>query len=213
MEKRITVVGLDAHKVSTNVAMLLSGETVRPSSGRCHRDSVGSPDGEEGRSVWRPAPGSVLLRGRPLRVRAAALDPGDGAGVRRSGAVADSAEAGERIKTDRRDARKLAELFRAGLLTEVHPPTEADEAVRDLCRAREDAHEDLVRSRHRVSKLLLRRGWTWTEWEESVEPRAPTLAAQLRFEHAADQIVLDEYLLTIEHVEDRLAAWTDTSRA
>ena len=46
---------------------------------------------------------------------------------------------GERIKTDRRDARKLAELLRAGLLTEVHPPTPAEEAVRDLCRARDDA--------------------------------------------------------------------------
>ena len=45
---------------------------------------------------------------------------------------------GERIKTDRRDARKLADLYRAGLLTEVHPPTEEDEAVRDLCRAREE---------------------------------------------------------------------------
>src|SRR5258706_13636240 len=41
---------------------------------------------------------------------------------------------GRRIKTDRRDARKLAELFRAGLLTEVHPPSESDEALRDLCR-------------------------------------------------------------------------------
>jgi transposase len=54
---------------------------------------------------------------------------------------------GERVKTDRRDARKLAELLRAGLLTEVHPPTEADEAVRDLCRAREDAHDDVSRRR------------------------------------------------------------------
>ena len=59
---------------------------------------------------------------------------------------------GERIKTDRRDARKLAELLRAGLLTEVHPPTPEEEAVRDLCRAREDAQQDLVRSRHRLDK-------------------------------------------------------------
>jgi transposase len=44
---------------------------------------------------------------------------------------------GQRVKTDRRDARKLGGLLRAGLLTEVHPPTEEDEAVRDLCRARE----------------------------------------------------------------------------
>jgi transposase len=64
---------------------------------------------------------------------------------------------GERIKTNRRDARKLAELHRAGLLTEVRPPTPEDEAVRDLCRARDDAREDLQRSRHCLGKLLLRR--------------------------------------------------------
>ena len=64
---------------------------------------------------------------------------------------------GERIKTDRRDARKLAELLRADLLTEVHPPSEADEALRDLCRAREDVREDLMRARHRLGKFLLRR--------------------------------------------------------
>ena len=59
---------------------------------------------------------------------------------------------GERIKTDRRDARKLAELHRPGLLTEVCPPTRAEEAVRDLCRARDDGREDLHRSRHRLGK-------------------------------------------------------------
>ena len=59
---------------------------------------------------------------------------------------------GERIKTNRRDARKLAELLRAGLLTEVRPPTPEDEAVRDLCRARDDAREDLQRCRHRLGQ-------------------------------------------------------------
>src|SRR5437773_10557308 len=54
---------------------------------------------------------------------------------------------GERIKTNRRDARKLAELFRAGLMTEVRPPSPVDEAVRDLCLARGDASEALQRSR------------------------------------------------------------------
>ncbi len=65
--------------------------------------------------------------------------------MRGGGAVVDSSQTGDRIKTDRRDARKLAELYRAGLLTEVHAPTPADEAARDLCRAREDAQEDLMR--------------------------------------------------------------------
>src|SRR5215208_2736239 len=65
---------------------------------------------------------------------------------------------GERVKTNRRDARKLVELGRAGLLTPVQPPSPADEAVRDLARARDDAREDLQRRRHRCGKLLLRRG-------------------------------------------------------
>src|SRR4029077_13979034 len=65
---------------------------------------------------------------------------------------------GERVKTNRRDARKLVELGRAGLLTAVQPPTVEDEAVRDLARARDDAREDLQRCRHRLGKLLLRRG-------------------------------------------------------
>ena len=60
---------------------------------------------------------------------------------------------GERIKTNRRDARKLAELLRAGLLTEVRPPTPEEEAVRDLCRARDDAREDLQRCRHRLGQV------------------------------------------------------------
>jgi hypothetical protein len=57
----------------------------------------------------------------------------------------------ERVKTNRRDARKLVELGRAGLLTAVQPPTPEDEAVRDLARARDDAREDLQRCRHRLS--------------------------------------------------------------
>ncbi len=60
---------------------------------------------------------------------------------------------GERVKTNRRDARKLAELGRAGLLTAVQPPTPEDEAVRDLARARDDAREDLQRCRHRLGQV------------------------------------------------------------
>jgi transposase len=97
---------------------------------------------------------------------------------------------GERVKTNRRDARKLVELGRAGLLTAVQPPTPEDEAVRDLARARDDAREDLQRCRHRLGKLLLRRGlhysgrnWTRThrQWIDSLD-----------------------YLLAIDHTEARL---------
>ena len=109
---------------------------------------------------------------------------------------------GERVKTNRRDARKLAELGRAGLLTVVQPPTPADEAVRDLARARDDAREDLQRCRHRLSKLLLRRGLhypgrNWTQahrrWVDS-----------LTWTHAAERDVVDDYQLAIDHTEARL---------
>lgn len=108
---------------------------------------------------------------------------------------------GERIKNDRRDAKKLAECLRARTLTEVHPPTEAEEAIRDLCRCREDVREDLHRARHRMGKLLLRRGLlfdgkAWTrkhrEWMRT-----------LKFEHEADRAVFDHYLQTIESLEER----------
>ena len=108
---------------------------------------------------------------------------------------------GERVKTNRRDARKLAELLRAGLLTEVRPPTLEDEAVRDLCRARDDAREDLQRSRHRLGKLLLRRGLhfhgrNWTRahrrWIDTLEWTQP-----------AERVVVDDYLLAIDHLEAR----------
>jgi transposase len=109
---------------------------------------------------------------------------------------------GERVKTNRRDARKLTELGRAGLLTAVQPPTPEDEAVRDLARARDDAREDLQRGRHRLGKLLLRRGQhysgrNWTrghrQWIDSLE-----------WVHAAERAVVDDYLLAIDHTEARL---------
>jgi transposase len=67
----------------------------------------------------------------------------------------------ERVKTDRRDAERLARLLRLGELTAVRVPDEFEEAARDLVRAREDARADLMRARHRLSKLLLRHGLLW----------------------------------------------------
>lgn len=109
---------------------------------------------------------------------------------------------GERIKTNRRDACNLAELGRAGSLTQVQPPTPDEEAVRDLARARDDARDDLQRCRHRLGKLLLRRGLhyagrNWTcghrEWINS-----------LTWTHPAERAVVEDYLLAIDHTEARL---------
>ena len=77
---------------------------------------------------------------------------------------------GDRVKTDTRDALKLARLLAAGQLRPVVVPAPELEALRDLVRAREDLRGDLMAARHRISKLLLRRGLlfdgpgeTWTQ--------------------------------------------------
>ncbi len=67
-------------------------------------------------------------------------------------------KAGDRVKTDRRDAERLAKSFRAGELTPVWVPDAAHEALRDLVRAREAAKRDQLRARHRLAKFLLRHG-------------------------------------------------------
>ena len=111
---------------------------------------------------------------------------------------------GERVKTNRRDARKLVELGRAGLLTTVQPPTPEDEAVRDLARARDDAREDLQRCRHRLGKLLLRRGLhcAGKNWTRAHRRWIDTLP----WAHAAERAVVEDYLLAIDQLEARLAA-------
>jgi hypothetical protein len=101
---------------------------------------------------------------------------------------------GERVKTNRRDARKLAELGRAGLLTPVQPPTPEDEAVRDLARARDDAREDLQRCRHRLGKLLLRRGLHYQGRNGTRAHRE--WIHRLTWTHDAERIVVDDYLMT-----------------
>jgi hypothetical protein len=81
--------------------------------------------------------------------------------------------AADRVKTDRRDAERLARLLRLGELTRVRVPSELEEAARDLVRTREDARADLMRARHRLSKLL----WRGTGWSGSARSgRASTTA-------------------------------------
>lgn len=109
---------------------------------------------------------------------------------------------GDRVKTDRRDAVKLARLHRMGDLTTVHVPTPAQEALRDLVRTREDAMEDLLRRRHRLSKFLLRHGLRF-------EGRSWTRSHRLwlrsrKFEAENLETVFTEYLLAVEQEEERL---------
>jgi transposase len=109
---------------------------------------------------------------------------------------------GDRVKTNRRDARQLASLLRANLLTTVHVPTEAEEAVRDLCRARDDARRDLMRARHRLTKLLLRRGQVYAgrQWTKAHHE----WLQRCTWAYAADRHVVTDYRAAIDQVETRL---------
>src|SRR5262249_26694097 len=111
---------------------------------------------------------------------------------------------GDRVKTDRRDAIKLARSYRAGDLTPVWVPDAAHEALRDLVRAREAAKKDQLRARHRLGKFLLRQG------RRPVTPIAPWTQRHLvwvktiHFAHAAQEATLLDYVHEVEHVADRL---------
>jgi transposase len=112
--------------------------------------------------------------------------------------------AGDRVKTDKRDARKLARLLRAGELTAVYIPEPTDEAIRDLCRARTDAVDDRRRSRHRLKGFLLRHGYRYqgkTSW--SPESFRGYLR-ELMFSHPAMKVILEEYLISIQAAKERI---------
>jgi len=111
---------------------------------------------------------------------------------------------GERIKTDRRDAKELAELYRAGLLVEVHPPTLQAEAVRDLVRGREDLVEDMRRMKQRILSLLLRRGLSCPGVKSRWGVAFWRWLRSLKWEEDADRAVFSDYLLGVEQAQDRL---------
>jgi transposase len=198
-----TFVGLDVHKRMTSVAIAEPGRggEVRflgeiPSSpealhrlverlkGRHRRLSFCYEAGPCGYGIHR------LLRGldQDCIVVAPSLIP---------------SRPGDRVKTNRRDATSLARLHRAGELTPVWVPDGAHEAMRDLVRARATARRVLSKARQHLQGFLLRhgriyhgvRGWTkaYRRWLSTV-----------RFDHPAQQIVLQDYIHAVEDAETRL---------
>ena len=114
---------------------------------------------------------------------------------------------GERVQTDRRDARKLARLHRAGELTAVWVPDPAHEAMRDLVRARDAASRSLRRARQQLSGFLLRHSRSYCAGKAWTGKHRRWLAT-LRFEHPAQQIVLEDYIDAVEAAAGRRAALT-----
>lgn len=203
MRDGITDVGMDTHKKSISVAMFLPEEekatewhvanetkairrmvkkVMRQASGKARFCYEAGPCGYALQRQIRELGGECIVIAPSLTP----LKPGD------------------RIKTDRRDAWKLGELMRAGLLTEVHPPTPEEEGVRDLCRCREAAKKDLLRSRHRLSKMLLRRGITWRGGKSSWGVGHRRWLRSISFDQEGERAAFEDYLLAIEQLEERV---------
>jgi len=121
--------------------------------------------------------------------------------------------AGDRIKTDRRDAGQLAVLYRAGALTAIHIPTEQEEAARDLLRCREDIRADLLRARHRLSKFLLRHGRRFTGTKKAWTKRYDSWLRAQTWPIAALDQTHQAYLRTVDEAVARLRAVEENLRA
>jgi transposase len=210
MGKFITYVGLDVHKKTISVAFADEGDgEVRPfgviDSSLASLDKVVRKQvsrGFEPRFVYEAGPcGYGIYRHLKQQnikcmVAAPSLIP---------------KKSGDRIKTDPRDARNLARLYRSGELTAVHVPNSEDEAMRDLTRAREDSKTAERKARQQLNGFLLRYGKIYTgnsRW---------TLAhrrwiSDIKMEHPAQQFTLQEYINTVRSCSERVERITEQIR-
>jgi transposase len=200
--KNVRFVGLDVHAQTIAVAVAEVGGEVRSLGSIPNRpDSVnkllkklGKP--QQLRVCYEAGPTGYVLYWQltKLGVRCEVMAP-----------TLIPVKPGDRVKTDRRDAEKLARCYRAGDLTPVWVPDAAHEALRDLVRAREAAKQDQLRARNRLGKFLLRQGrraaegigaWTgrYMKW----------IKEQVRFEQPAQEATLLDYLHEVEHAAERI---------
>ena len=196
-----TVIGLDVHKKTVVAAILPSGadrvrtvvqfENERAALERLVRQVTGAGPVE---FVYEAGPcGYEIQRqlaelGQACAVVAPALIP---------------VRPGDRVKTDRRDAEKLARLYRAGELTTIRVPTREEEAARDLVRTREDALVDRLRARQRLAMFLLRQGrmwrekcgWTAAHWQ---------WVREQKFDWESSRRTFEAYVRALEEAQARL---------
>ncbi len=114
---------------------------------------------------------------------------------------------GDRIKTDRRDARKLLGQLVAGQLTEVYAPSPEQEAAREITRCRDAAKDDLTKMRHQLVKFLTRHGYIYTQGDHWTQKHRQWLGA-LKLDYPDLRTIFDSYLMELEHREQRVATLT-----
>lgn len=198
-----TVVGLDVHKESI-VAAVLAPETDKIGSTTKFENTPGALKAFIARLNSR-GPLTFVYEAGPCgyQVHRDLTTQGQECSVIAPGLI--PKRPGDKVKTDRRDAEKLAQLYRAGQLTDIQVPTRDDEADRDLVRAREDVLSERLRCQHRLLKFLLRHGLVWRETRSwSLKHRAWLKA--LRFELHSEARTFEAYLRGFDEIEARLAS-------
>jgi transposase len=204
-----TFVGLDVHKDSIAIAVAVAGREAPRfvgSTGASLRELLKSLSHlgklKETLLVYEAGPSGYVLA-RQLRAHGYHCEVVAPTKIPR--------RAGDRIKTDRRDAVSLAHFARAGDLSPVLVPEETDEAIRDLSRAREDALRARMRARHQLKALLLRHGKHYpirTTWTLAHERHLATVS----FEHPAQNIAFTEYRAAVREAHERLERITAALR-
>jgi transposase len=201
-QRQIRYIGLDVHKVS--IAVAITEEAGAPSSyGSIANDpsavrklmtQLGGAEVEL-RVAYEAGPTGYALHRQLSRMGIECIVVAPSLIPKRPG---------DKVKTDRRDALKLARLLRSGDLTAVWVPDEAHEALRNLVRARADAKADQLRAKHRLSKFLLRQGCWPPVGIKNWSQRHSQWLRQLKFEHAPDQIVFDDYRAEVTAAGERI---------
>lgn len=193
-----SVVGMDVHATQTHVSVL------DPRSGELRsRRLSGPPRGALDFLAELPAPVLAVYEAGPTGYGLARGAAERGLDVRICAPGSIPRAPGDRVKTDRRDAERLARLLLAGELSFVRVPTPEEEHFRDLTRCREAIRADLMRARHRVTKFLLRRelrwegsacAWTQAHWKwlDGIE-----------FSDGPSSAVLADYLCAVRALEQR----------
>jgi len=201
MSKAIRFVGLDVHAATISVALAEGEEAVR---------SVGViPNRPEAlsRLVKKLGPAArlrVCYEAGPCGYVVYRQLKGLGVHCDVVAPTLVPVKAGDRVKTDRRDARKLAQCYRAGDLTPVWVPDEVHESLRDLVRAREAAKKDQLRARHRVQKFLLRQGVHRPEGMTAWTLKHLVWIGAHQFEPAARQAAFQDYLHEVGRARERI---------
>ena len=205
MFEGITYVALDDHKRKHQVAVLLPGMD-RDDAITWRIENTRAGIRKMVRKVLKMAPGDVRFcyeagpNGYVLQRR---IEGFDGVSCVVVAPTKTPRRSGDRVKTDRRDAKKLVGLFRAGELQGIVPPMPEEEAIRDLCRCRRAAQRHLMASRHQLDKFLTRNGfvyWEGKNWTRRYREWLRTLS----FDDWRREKTFHSYLFGEEQDEDRV---------